>query len=275
MTKLNEFLAGRGPAEMYEAYWTPCTLWPFAVSLSELVSPGDSVLDVGAGTGLLCDLAAARVGAAGRVTALEPTPFMQEVLRTKFGGGRRVAIVECGIEDAALPDAEFDVLLAHQVMQYVADPPAAFAQMRRLLKPGGTLGVGVWSGSASQAFSPLEDGFLKHFGPEFAPIHAWSFGGLERLGALAGNAGFKIEKLEKQIAPARFKSVEEFMNAHIAAGMRFDGDEVLMGIFDLADPSYEPKADRLLQDLKAALAEYEGPEGFVIPLASDVLIARA
>ena len=63
------------------------------------------------------------------------------------------------------------------------------------------------------------------------------------------------------------------MNVHIAAGMRIEGDDVLMGIFDLADESFERKANALLVDLRDKLGAKEGPSGFDITFASDVLVA--
>lgn len=275
MTKLADFLAARGPTEMYEAYWVPRTLWPFAVSLVEVVAPGDRVLDVGAGTGLLSELALARSGAGGTVTALEPTPFMIEVLHRKFDGAPRITIVEKGIEEAGLPDAAFDVVLCHQVVQYLADLPNAFSEFHRVLKPGGTLGVGVWSGPKEQDASILETGFRRYFGDSFAPIHAWSFGGTERLRDLALDAGFSVERIETQRKLCRFESIEEMMNVHIAAGMRFQDDQVLMGLFDLSDRDYERQADALLTNLHEALGAQESPTGFHLNFASDVLIAIA
>ena len=121
----------------------------------------------------------------------------------------------------------------------------------------------------------MEDGFRRHLGGTFAPIHAWSFGGLERLRSLAEAAGFTVETLEKQEKRALFKSVEELMQVHITGGMRVADGDVLMGIFDLDDKTFEPKVAALLEDLKAALGEYEGPTGLVMPWASDVLVARA
>lgn len=275
MTALNEFLGGRGPAEMYEDYWVPCTLWPHAVSLAEKVSPGDKVLDVGAGTGLLTELASARVGTSGHVSALEPTPFMIDLLHKKYDGVGRINIIENSIEEADLPDNSFDVLLCHQVVQYIKDLPSAFSQMRRVLKPGGILVVGVWSGPTDQVVSVLEDGFDKYLGESYAPIHAWSFGGLDRLKSFAEDAGFLIETLEKQVKTARFASVKELLEVHLTGGMRVADGEVLMGIFDLADDSFSPKVKALLSDLRESLAKFEGTDGLALPWASDVLVAKA
>jgi ubiquinone/menaquinone biosynthesis C-methylase UbiE len=272
---LTDVLAGRGPTAMYEDYWVPRTLWPFAVSLAEVISPGDNVLDVGAGTGLLTDLAAARAGAAGRVTALDPTPFMQEILHRKYDGAPRIELVDAGIVEANLPEHSFDKILCHQVVQYLPDLPKAIAVLRGLLKPGGTLAIGVWSGPVEQQVSPLEDGFRRHLGESFAPIHAWSFGGLSRLEELAKQAGLTVEQLEIQKRKCRFASLEELVFVHIAGGMRFQDDEVLMGIFDLSDASYEPKVEALISELRGSLGQFESPAGFDVEFSSDVLVAGA
>ena len=274
MTKLMEFLGGRSPAEMYEDYWVPRTLWPFSVSLAETVSPGDNILDMGAGTGLLTDLASARMGANGQITAIDPTPFMQEVLHRKFDGSHRVTLVDAGYETANLPKDCYDVILCHQVVQYLSDVQDGFHAMHKLLKSGGRFAVGVWASPAEQEASPLEVGFQMHFGEDYAPIHAWSFGGLSKLDELATSAGFKIERLETEKIKCRFKSIEELLLVHVAGGMRVQGDEVLMGIFDLADTSFEPKVEALYADLKKELGHLENSHGLEIAFSSDVLIAR-
>ncbi len=274
MTRLEEFLNNRGPAEMYEDCWIPCTLWPFAVDLAELTSSGNRVLDVGAGTGLLTELALARVGRRGHVVALEPTPFMVDTLQSKFEGNNRVTIATETIEDAQQGES-FDVILCHQVAQYVADPQIAFNEMRRLLKPGGTAGVGVWSVAGDQVAGVLQAGFQEFLGDVFAPVHAWSFGGLDRLRELADSAGFTILSLQKSVRNARFDSVEHLLNVHLTGGMRVVDDEVRMGMLDLSDRSFEPKVDGLLQFLEDSLGKYQTPSGLEVPWSSDVLIASA
>ena len=72
--------------------------------------------------------------------------------------------------------------------------------MRRVLKPGGTLVVGVWSGPKDQVVSVLEDGFGKHLGDSYVPIHAWSFGGLDRFKSLADDVGYLEKRAGQGIA---------------------------------------------------------------------------
>jgi arsenite methyltransferase len=100
------------------------------------LQPGERVLDIGSGPGLLAAEMAQEVGAGGHVTGVDPSESMLAIAR------RRAAAAEFRAADAlALPfaDASFDVAVSTQVYEYVADVGAALAEARRVLKPGGRL----------------------------------------------------------------------------------------------------------------------------------------
>jgi arsenite methyltransferase len=100
------------------------------------LQPGERVLDIGSGPGFLAAEMAAEVGAEGRVVGVDPSESMLEMARG------RGAPVEYAAGDAlALPfaDETFDAAVATQVYEYVADMPAALAEARRVLRPGGRL----------------------------------------------------------------------------------------------------------------------------------------
>jgi len=101
---------------------------------------GLSVLDVGSGPGTITVDLAERV-APGRVTALETTEAALELTRTE-AAGRACSTVDFLVGDVhalELPDASFDVVHAHQVLQHVADPVAALREMIRVCRPGGVV----------------------------------------------------------------------------------------------------------------------------------------
>src|SRR5690242_14423262 len=104
--------------------------------------PGLSLLDVGSGPGTLTADLAERV-APGRVTAVEASAEVLDLTRAELAR-REVEGVELLVSDAHaldLPDATFDVVHAHQVLQHVADPVAALREMRRVRRPDGVVAV--------------------------------------------------------------------------------------------------------------------------------------
>src|SRR5439155_10935275 len=109
-----------------------------AAYLVPYLTPGMSLLDVGCGPGTITADLAARV-APGRVTAVELTDGALDLARAEIAS-RRLANVDFAVSDVHaldFPDATFDVVHAHQVLQHVADPVAALRELRRVCAPGG------------------------------------------------------------------------------------------------------------------------------------------
>lgn len=98
------------------------------------------LLDVGAGPGTITADLAARVGA---VTATEINPEVLELTRREIAS-RGLTNVSFDVQDVhrlSYPDASFDVVHAHQVLQHVADPVQALRELRRVTRPGGLVAV--------------------------------------------------------------------------------------------------------------------------------------
>ncbi|WP_421844177.1 methyltransferase domain-containing protein [Mycobacterium sp.] len=100
--------------------------------------PGMSVLDVGCGPGTITADIAARV-APGEVTAVEPTAGALDLARAEVQahGLSNVSFVTSDVSALDFPDDTFDVVHAHQVLQYIIDPAQALREMRRVCAPGG------------------------------------------------------------------------------------------------------------------------------------------
>ncbi len=112
--------------------------FPFA---SQVIQPGDRVLDVGSGSGTDALYASLKVGPKGKVYGLDFTPAMIEKARTniaKMGVGN-VEILEGNATEIPLPDASVDVVTSNGVLNLVPDKAAAFEEIHRVLRPGGHL----------------------------------------------------------------------------------------------------------------------------------------
>ena len=110
------------------------------VALASL-APGETVVDLGAGAGFDCFLAAERVGPTGKVVGVDMTPEMVERARTNQAKGD-FANVEFRLgEIEALPvaDEEADVVISNCVLNLSPDRPRVLAEAMRVLKPGGRL----------------------------------------------------------------------------------------------------------------------------------------
>jgi len=104
---------------------------------------GETVLDLGSGGGIDVLLAARRVGSTGFVYGVDMTDEMLELARTNAqkAGANNVDFVKGSIEDIPLPDASVDVIISNCVINLSVDKPAVIAEMFRLLRAGGRIGI--------------------------------------------------------------------------------------------------------------------------------------
>ena len=104
---------------------------------------GERVLDLGSGGGIDVLLSAKRVGPTGFVWGVDMTPEMLRLARANAAkaGARNVEFLEGVIEAVPLPDASVDVVISNCVINLSVDKPAVFAEMHRVLRPGGRLGI--------------------------------------------------------------------------------------------------------------------------------------
>ncbi len=145
--------SSQSPAESYEAFMVRFRFRPWAEELLDRVvlAPGVRMLDVACGTGIVARAAAQRLRGAGIIDAIDMNPAMIEV-------GRRAAAEEDvsirwhvgNVESLPFPDRSFDLVTIQQALQFFPDQPAALRECLRVLAPGGTLAVGIWSALEKQ-----------------------------------------------------------------------------------------------------------------------------
>ncbi|HET9441679.1 MAG TPA: arsenite methyltransferase [Acidimicrobiales bacterium] len=107
------------------------------------LEPGETVLDLGSGGGIDVILSARRVGPTGRAYGVDMTDEMLDLARRNAAeaGVDNVEFLKGQIEDLPLPDSSVDVVISNCVINLALDKAAVFAEMSRVLRPGGRVGV--------------------------------------------------------------------------------------------------------------------------------------
>jgi ubiquinone/menaquinone biosynthesis C-methylase UbiE len=165
--------------------------------------PGDTVLELAAGTGDTGFLAAERIGEDGRLIQTDFAQGMIEAAR-RFAREAGVTNVEHRVLDAErmeLEDDSVNGVVCRYGYMLMADPAAALAETRRVLRDGGRLSFAVWSEPGRNlwafipAFALVEAGHM----PPPEPGAPWIFalGEPERIRELVGAAGFADPEIEE------------------------------------------------------------------------------
>lgn len=114
--------------------------YPFA---ADVIQDGDIVLDIGSGSGTDTLIGSTLTGSRGKVYGLDMTQAMLEKLRHNVAAmnAANIEAIEGNAEEIPLDDGAVDIVTSNGVLNLVPDKPRAFAEIARVLKPGGRLQI--------------------------------------------------------------------------------------------------------------------------------------
>lgn len=259
--------SGTGP-ENYQRYFVPVIGRPLAETLVDLarVRPGQRVLDVACGTGIVASVAAERAGAAGSVAGVDLNPGMLAVARSTAASGAPISWHEAAADALPFPDGAFDLVLCQLGLQFFPDRLGALREMRRVLAPSGRTLVLV-PGPAAELFAILEDALAAHFTPEVAAFVqvVFSLHEPDELRGLLADAGFRRVDARAHSTTLQLPPPEEFLwqyvsSTPLATAVRDLDEHARTAVTRDVVASWQPftRHGRLLLELGFSVASGEG-----------------
>ena len=261
--------------ELYQRYLVPAVtaLWAADLLARICLRPGERVLDVACGTGVVARGAAELVGASGYVAAIDVNASMLEVARRLDPpAGAPIAWQQASALDLPYEDGSLDVVLCQLGLQFFPDPGAALGQMRRVLVADGRLGLSVYSAiehtPAALALSEALDRRIGD-GASRSKRSEHSLADAAELRRLVADVGFVDINIATVTKTLRFPSVADWVHIQLSASP-------LAKLLNGLDPTRaELVANAIVADVQDALAPHSGPDGLAFPQEAHVLLAVA
>lgn len=204
----------KNAAQNYERYFVPAIGFPVALDLVEIAAlrPGERVLDVACGTGIVARLAAERVGPKGTVAGLDVNPGMIAVAREATRPSTVIDWYESSAEAIPLEDGRFDAVLCGMGLQFFSDKQAALREIWRVLIAGGRFVANV-PGPTPSILEIMSEEIARHINRENASFvrAVFSLHDAEEIRTLATNAGFTDVDIRSAPKPLRLPPPADFL----------------------------------------------------------------
>jgi ubiquinone/menaquinone biosynthesis C-methylase UbiE len=245
--------------EAVQAALAPLTDW----MLERLAAqPGQTLLELGAGTGETGLLAARLVDPGGRVILTDRSTAMLEAAerRARELGLSNVELRALDMEAIDLPEAAVDGVLCRLALMLVPDTTAALAGIRRVLRPGGRLIATVWDAVERNPWAPALWEVVERM-TDLPPARPggpgmFSLGDAGGIEALLADAGFREIAVERIAIEWRYDDFESYWRTQSS----------LNGSLSQLLPTLPQEERDLLADaVRKAVERFRGPEGYRAP----------
>ncbi|MGW4339139.1 class I SAM-dependent methyltransferase [Rhodococcus koreensis] len=204
-------------AEFYESAFVPAFFAQWAPILCDAagVAPGQRVLDVGCGTGIVARAAADLVVPDGTIVGVDLNEAMLTVARRVRPD---IEFLQGNAEALPFLDESYDTVLCQMALMFFPDRPQALREMARVVTAGGTVAVVVPGAlDAQPAFAPFVQMAARHAGTEAMSLLSTYFvcGDVEELTGLVESAGLQITTVRTRLGTYRALSVDAFVTTEV------------------------------------------------------------
>lgn len=255
----------KAAAEKYQNHSVPAMFEPLARATLEKVSlpDGASVIDIACGTGALTREITAKLPGRGHIAGTDLNATMIEVAQDQQpASDHTLEWAAADVSNMPFDTGRFDVGFVQQGLQFFPDKPAALAEIRRVLRPGGMLYVTCWR--AVSGFNLALATALEAYVSEAAGTKAkapFSFRDGDLITSLLEGSGFKVEKLDGIVLHRRFEDLRaQIMALPVEADLRNAGEDI---------------TDQVVADVARQLAPFDQGGVFIVPQEAHLFLARA
>lgn len=268
MSNQSGFQVSGNAAHLYEQYNCRYLIGPWAPKLIEpaALRPGERVLDLACGTGVVARLAAEMVGRSGHVTGLDINAGMLAVARSlPSPKGAAITWVECSAMAMDLADSSFDAVLCQQGLQFFPDKSAALSEVRRTLVSGGRVLLSVWK-SMCPYIRVVGDELERLLGVEVATKFRATRVGLPDAAALRellGEQGFRDVQVHSAAMSVQLPPMKSYALGHISG-------TPVAGVVASLDEEQRALLERRIE---IGLQPYANADGVAIPDEVNIAIA--
>ena len=201
-------------AESYENYMVPGLFAPWSSHLIQIANPqpGERVLDVACGTGIVARQIAARVGSQGIIIGLDLDPDKINVARAMANQeGLAIEWKTGPAEQLPFPDGSFDLLICQFGLMFFSDRHAALMEMYRVLGTDGRVVLSVWQELDRHPFYQTLDEVSRQRLGKSSVGAVFSLGDADEVRKLLTYAGFQDIEIESMSITARYPNPQEFL----------------------------------------------------------------
>jgi ubiquinone/menaquinone biosynthesis C-methylase UbiE len=182
------------------------------------IAPGERVLDVACGTGLISFRMAAAVGERGAVVGTDISGEMIEAARRAAEHDLgNVGFERADAEDLPFADATFDAAVCGLGLMYGPDPITALGEMRRTVRPGGRAAAAVWGARRNCGWARILPIMDARVASEACPMF-FQLGTKDMLARSFAAAGFAEIRLERLATTLHYASPEDALGAVFRGG---------------------------------------------------------
>lgn len=272
MALIENFVAGRLPPALYQAYLTPL-FETWSDVLVETLQPKGRALDLACGTGIVTRKIASQPDVAS-VTGIDIAPPMIEAALAATPSDAKIEYLVASADDIDLSDEQFHSIYCQQGLQFFPDKVAALEETARLLAPGGEAAFAVWTfgKNGNPVFAAFEDVVANELGTDLVPFGPFSFGDRDQLEDLVTGSALELIELQQVQRLARLPDPRTLVLFDLLFLGRPGADGSMHPLFDPSDSSKDEQIEQIIASLESATRQFAQEDGWLLAPSSAHIV---